>query len=85
MPEGLPKITSELNIPTRHNSLKQTMQFDDEIERDIGYSGGVKGSKAKQEMGHFRKWYATNTESCFLRIFGRPNTKSIPKILPWAV
>ena len=55
MPKGLPKITSELNIPIGHNDLRQIVQFNDAIEKDFGYSRDVRSMEVRQEVGHFRK------------------------------
>jgi len=47
VPEGLPGVASELNIPVGHNSLRQIVQLDTAVEKDLGYSRGVRGmSKA---------------------------------------
>jgi len=53
--KGLAEITSELNIHVGHNGLKQTVQFNDTIEKDFDYSTGVRSTRARQEVGHFRK------------------------------
>ena len=47
MPKGLPEIVSELNISIGHNSLRQTVQLNDDVEKDLGYSRGVRGARAK--------------------------------------
>jgi len=35
VPKGLSVITSELNIPVRHNGLRQIVQFNDAIEKSL--------------------------------------------------
>ena len=70
MPKSLPEITSELNISVGHNGLRQTMQFNDAIEKDFGHS------EASEVREQGRKWAilekrspTTKTESYFLRWF----------------
>ena len=55
MPKGLPEISSELNILVGHNSLRQTVRFNDAIEKKFGHSRDVRSTGARQEVGHFRK------------------------------
>jgi len=43
------------------------VQFNDAIEKDFGHYRGVKSTRAKQEVAHFRKaGHKTRNESCFL-------------------
>ena len=60
MSKSFSEITSKLNIPIRYNSPRQTVQFDDIIKKDLGYSEGVRGSRARKKMHHFRKMVHSN-------------------------
>ena len=78
MPKSLSEIASELNIPIGHNSLRQTVKLGDAIAKDLGYSRGIKGAKQGKKWAILEKQSTTiRTESCFLKVFGSPSTKSI--------
>jgi len=51
VPKGLSKVASELNIPIEHNSFRQSVQFDDTIEKNLA-TFEASDVQSKAEISH---------------------------------